>query len=292
MNLVQQLLPLDPYNIRTDKAVAAMAVQLNFFDCGGMGIRIWISHKIADVATLSSFLVVWATRSRGVVENITPSLNSATIFPPRYKQIFMPSNLIKREKIVTKRFVFDASSLARMKVKASKGLGMDDCAPTRVEAVTALICKSSMNTKNGTSGKGRPSMAISHVVNLRERMVPPLPEHSFGSIWRFAVASIMKDERNIELHEFVVQLRKVIRKINDDYVRKLQGEDGFSHACKPLKETSELVSQGEVEFYRFSSWDSSSSDGIEAWVTLEEEDMAKLECDHELLEFCLLAKGS
>lgn len=49
-------------------------------------------------------------------------------------------------------------------------------------------------------------------------------------------------------------VEKVIRKINDDYVRKLQGEDGFSHACKPLKETSELVSQGEVEFYRFSSW--------------------------------------
>ncbi|CAL8993848.1 unnamed protein product [Prunus brigantina] len=266
MNLVQQLLPLDPYNIRTDKEVAAMAVQLNFFDCGGMGIGICISHKIADGATL----------------------------------------------------------LARMKVKASKGLGMDDCAPTRVEAVTALICKSSMNTKNGTSGKGRPSMAISHVVNLRERMAPPLPEHSFGNIWRFAVASIMKDERNIELHDFVVQLRKVIRKINDDYVRKLQGEDGFPHACEPLKETSELVSQGEVEFYRFSSWarfpfyntdfgwgkpiwacisnvpiknvvilmSSSSSDGIEAWVTLEEEDMAKLECDHELLEFCLLAKGS
>ncbi|XP_021809636.1 vinorine synthase-like [Prunus avium] len=321
MNLVQQLLPLDPYNIRTDKAVAAMAVQLNFFDSGGMGIGICISHKIADGATLSSFLDAWATRSRGVVENITPSLNSATIFPPRDTQIFKPSNLIKREKIVTKRFVFDASSLARMKVKASKGLGMDDHAPTRVEAVTALICKSSMNAKNGTSGKGRPSMAISHVVNLRERMAPPLPEHSFGNIWWFAVASIMKDERNIELHDIVVQLRKVIRKINDDYAKKLQGEDGFSHACEHVKETRELVSQGEVEFYKFSSWvrfpfyntdfgwgkpiwacisnvpvknvvilmSSSSGDGIEAWVTLEEEDMAKLECDHELLEFCLLA---
>ncbi|PQQ19044.1 vinorine synthase [Prunus yedoensis var. nudiflora] len=162
---------------------------------------------------------------------------------------------------------------------------MDDRAPTRVEAVTALICKSSMNAKNGTSGKGRPSMAISHVVNLRERMAPPLPEHSFGNIWWFAVASIMKDERNIELHDIVVQLRKVIRKINDDYVKKLQGEDGFSHACERLKETRELVSQGEVEFYKFSSWVSSSGDGIEAWVSLEEEDMAKLECDHELLEF-------
>ncbi|XP_068328001.1 stemmadenine O-acetyltransferase-like [Pyrus communis] len=324
MDLVQQLLPLDPYNIRTDKAVAAMAVQLNCFDCGGMAIGICLSHKIADGATLSSFLDAWATRSRGISENITPSLNSATMFPPRDKEIFMPSNLIKRENIVTKRFVFDASSLAKLKVKASKGLCADDRAPTRVEALTALLCKSSMNAKNGTLGKGRPSMAISHVVNLRERMAPPLPEHSFGNIWRFAVASIMNDESNPELHDFVVRLRKAIRKIDDDYVRKLQGEDGFTHASEPLKETSELVSEGEVEFFRFSSWirfslyntdfgwgkptwacipnvpmknvvillSSSSGDGIEAWVTLDEEDMAKFERDHELLEFVSVAPSS
>lgn len=46
-----------------------------------------------------------------------------------------------------KRFVFDAGSLARLKAKASEGLCVDDAAPTRVEALTALICKSSMNAK-------------------------------------------------------------------------------------------------------------------------------------------------
>lgn len=59
----------------------------------------------------------------------------------------MPSNVITREKIVKKRFVFDACSLARLKAKASEGLCVDDAAPTRVEALTALICKSSMNAK-------------------------------------------------------------------------------------------------------------------------------------------------
>lgn len=40
---------------------------------------------------------------------------------------------------MTKRFVFDASSLARLKAKASKGFCVDDDAPTRVEALTALL---------------------------------------------------------------------------------------------------------------------------------------------------------
>lgn len=66
--------------------------------------------------------------------------------------------MIRREKIVTKRFVFDASSLARLKAKASKGLCVDNAAPTRVGALTALICKSSMNAKRSALVKGKPSM--------------------------------------------------------------------------------------------------------------------------------------
>lgn len=150
-------------------------------------------------------------------------------------------------------------------------------------------------------------MVIFHVVNLRERMAPPLPENSFGNIWRSPVAAITKEESNLELHDFVVPVRKVKRKTNFDYAKKLQGENGFSKACKPLKEVSALVSEGEVDFFRFSSWvrfsfyntdfgwgkpiwacipnvpikiavvfmSKRSGDEIEAQVTLDEEDMAK-----------------
>lgn len=78
-------------------------------------------------------------------------------------------------------------------------------------------------------------MVISHVVNLRERMTSPLPENSFGNIWRFAVAAITKEESNLELHDFLVPVRKVKRKTNFGYAKKLQGENGFSKAWS-LKE--------------------------------------------------------
>lgn len=167
-------------------------------------------------------------------------------------------------------------------------------------------------------------MVISHVVNLRERMTSPLPENSFGNIWRFAVAAITKEESNLELHDFLVPVRKVKRKTNFDYAKKLQRENGFSKACKPLKEVSALVSEGEVDFFRFSSWvrfsfyntdfgwgkpiwacianvpvknevifmSNRSGDEKEAWVTLDEENMAKFEGNHELQEFASLPLSS
>ena len=40
------------------------------------------------------------------------------------------------------------------------------------------------------------------------------------------------------------QLRIAIRKINEEYVRKLQGDDGLSQVTEPLKEVSEMVTKG------------------------------------------------
>jgi hypothetical protein len=71
MNLVQQLLPPNPYNLRTNKVLPAMAVQLNLFDSDDMGIGICIYTRLQMVQH-SSFLNAWATTSHSVIENITP----------------------------------------------------------------------------------------------------------------------------------------------------------------------------------------------------------------------------
>ena len=68
-------------------------------------------------------------------------------------------------------------------------------------------------------------------------MVPKLPGHAFGNLWRNAIASIAEGNNKIELPDIVVQLRTATRKINEEYVRKLQGEDGLSQAIESLKES-------------------------------------------------------
>ncbi|KAF8040711.1 hypothetical protein BT93_B2822 [Corymbia citriodora subsp. variegata] len=317
LKLVQQLLPLDPYDIKCQNAIVT-AIQLNLFDCGGIGISVCISHKIADGTTLSTFLNSWAAISRGAGKMVTPYLETTTIFPPREFQVPVPNNLIKKEKIVTKRFEFDSANLAALRTKA--GNGSTSKSPTLVEAVTALICKSATNARTELSGKGRSTTVLSHVVNLRGRINPPLPDHSFGNIWRFAIATIKEEEDDAELHVLVDHLRAAIRKIDNEYARKLQGEDGFDWACESLREVRELMYKGDVESFRFSSWvrfpfyendfgwgkpvwacigsvpiknvvilmSSRSGNGIEAWVTLDEQEMAKFQSDPLLLQFVSL----
>ena len=85
-------------------------------------------------------------------------------------------------------------------------------------------------------------------------MFPKLPGHAFGNLWPNAIASIAEGNNKIELPDIVVQLRTATMKINEEYVRKLQGEDGLSQAIESLKEVSEMVTKGQVEFYRSGSW--------------------------------------
>ncbi|OWM89726.1 stemmadenine O-acetyltransferase-like [Punica granatum] len=325
LDLIGNLLPLDPYNVggsdsKSDLVVTA--IQASIFECGGISLGVCISHRVADGATLSTFLDYWAASSIGSSRKlVSPSLDAAILFPPRDEfRDHAQNDVIRKEKVVTKRFVFESSSLASLRESAAKGSSIGK--PTLVEAVTALICKSAMKARkhaHGTEGQTSSSTVITHIVNLRGRRIPPLPEHSLGNIWRFAIAAIREEASKVELCDLVGHLRQSIRKIDADYVRKLEGEDGFYHACESFKEMSKLKyeGEGEVESYRFSSWvrfpfyevdfgfgkpvwacnskvpirnvvilmATRSGDGIETWVTLDEDEMHKFMNDPLLLQF-------
>ncbi|XP_030958773.1 stemmadenine O-acetyltransferase-like [Quercus lobata] len=141
-------------------------------------------------------------------------------------------------------------------------------------------------------------------------MDPPLPRNSFGNIFRLATVLLSSEERN----GLVGKVRAAIRKIDNEYVKKLQ--DHAQH-LNFLKEASGKVMKEDIVPFNFSSWckfpmyevdfgwgnpmwiglvslpfknvvifiDTKSADGIEAWVNLKEEDMAKFESDTELLAY-------
>ena len=148
-----------------------------------------ISNKLADGISAVNFVNAWAGTCRGESEAISPIFDAHIHFPPRDITGFMPNEAyISKEKIVTKRSVFNKSSIAALRREASTAFGPEDSVASRVEVVSAFIWMRFMVMARTRATKPKQVIAV-HVVNLRERMVPQLPVHSFGNLARVAIAA-------------------------------------------------------------------------------------------------------
>jgi len=211
----------------------------------------------------------------------------------------MWGSLFKKGKSMTRRFVFHASAIATLKSQATSLCVKH---PTRLEVVSAFIWKHAMAASRENYGFQKPSL-LTHLVNLRRRMASPLSEHSIGNLlWIAAAQCTNKDHDQVGLQGLVGEIRGAISRIDCDFVQKLQGHEEIRNSvmCESLKEIGEVGSKDEVYYFGFSSWcnlgflnltilvDTQLGDGIEAWVTLDEQDMARLVCNSELLTFASL----
>ncbi|KAB1223736.1 Vinorine synthase [Morella rubra] len=306
------LLPFTPYHGFTELGKKVLlAVQYNSFDCGGVAIGVVVSHKIADGTSMGTFVNAWAGTSRGSTAVINPSFNAATHFPPVETSGFVLGKPM--EKIVTRRFVFDKSSIDALRKEGSVAFGPTERGPSRVEAVSAFMWKRFMAVTRSNPEKNPKLYGGLHAVNLRERMVPQLPAHTIGNLYQTAVTTspveIEKDYPSL-----VRQLRNAIMAVNTDTVKKLHDASGY---LGYLKNAVTQLSEGETEFFNFTSWcrfpvyevdfgwgkptwvcspgrpyknvvvlmSTRDGDGIEAWVNMKEEDMPMFEHDPELLPF-------
>ncbi|XVF02657.1 hypothetical protein REPUB_Repub04eG0193300 [Reevesia pubescens] len=245
-----ELNKLLPFHVHGAKEVP-LGIQFNIFECGGIGIGVCISHKIGDALSFFTFVNMWSAIARGEKKLVAPEFESASLFPPRDLSGYTPSIIQTKEKIITKRFVFAASKIEEIGGKYADNSNFENqIHPTRVEALSAFIW-SRFITATGIRSKPDTFCAIINLVNLRTKIDPPQPEHSFGNLYSFTTTVPSMDiigESNC--HNFITQMRDSIRKLNKESVMKIQ--DGYNH-MDYFKEIVASHAKGEMLSVTFTS---------------------------------------
>ncbi|PWA69315.1 transferase, Chloramphenicol acetyltransferase-like domain protein [Artemisia annua] len=307
--LIHSLLPVPPNAKEPTLGYYLVMIQVNFFSCGGVAISMSNSHKLIDGGTYMTFLNSWASAAKGNKQNmIYPNFVSSSLFLASTKT---PSNLsypvsslavrpmmCNRGKCVTKRFRFDASALQALKAKANESVSA-----TRVAAVTSLIWK----------------CATSAARKLNGRFATPLPRNAIGNIIWCGVARC-EPNHTLTLDSMVRHINAGVAKIDTKFVEQFKGEQAADKVIDEIKWLGAQMTSYDADYYSVSSmcnsgmyeadfgwgkpvWscfgylnndvplytnaimllDTSTGDGIEAWVTLSQDEMATLEGDPDLL---------
>ncbi|XP_021746724.1 vinorine synthase-like [Chenopodium quinoa] len=308
----------DDLQWKSSKNSRVLAVQVCYFDCGGLSIGICISSKIADACTIVTFLNDWATYARKTgnsgLPSICPLFNTSLsiLFPPS-DQIVVPEIEFTIANVVTRRYVFHSTKISELKANiVSNSKILEN--PTRVEVVTSLMYKSIIQANKIRSLGLVKTFMLAQTVNMRPRMVPSLPRNTIGNIvWYFPV--IIIDNDDISLETLATQMRESFLKLCD-VAKNVEGKGWLLIEGKLVNDAEHSLNNA----YKFSSWcrypiyevdfgwgspiwvstaeypyqnsvimmDSKDGEGIEAWVTLDEEVMYVFQSDEELLKFASL----
>ncbi|KAK2637870.1 hypothetical protein Ddye_025665 [Dipteronia dyeriana] len=293
-----------------------LAIQVNLFKCGNVAVCARMSHKIADASSFLTFIKNWAATARHLETNvICPEFVAAKVFSPKDDgglDIYMGA---AEKNIVLKRCEFRNSAIAALKERyAHKSTAENLIRPTRVDALSTFIWSRFSASTQTKIGPEEP-LLLFNAVNLRKRVNHPLPDDSFGNFFQDAVTISLQDNRE-DCYSLVNKLRESVSRIDKDYVKKLQ--DGTNELANLQQRMAQLgVNKGAIVKFYFSSlcwypvyetdfgwgrpvlvaWgglayknfvvfmDTKSGDGIEAWIHLKEEDMAKFLTDRELLAY-------
>ncbi|KAK9119982.1 hypothetical protein Scep_018075 [Stephania cephalantha] len=272
---LKQLLPCEPHI--HDLESPLLLVQVNRFQCGGIAIGVCISHKVADASALGMFVNGWSCTARGDCETVAPHFELSTLFPWRddTNDIEQESQATegdydheKDNKIVTKRFVFNATDIARLRDKAR-----NIESPTRIEVVSAFIWKRFVDSNRSKTRPTSKPYSVFHAMNLRNRRAPPLAEHGFGNMSVVVIESLETEDDDDEYCSLVGKIRSAIRGVDGEFVKKLESGDEW-----PVWVSPPLYFKNGVILM-----DTRDGEGIEAWVSLLNEDIVEFESDPDTL---------
>ncbi|KAK4834792.1 hypothetical protein QYF36_000615 [Acer negundo] len=293
-----------------------VTVQINIFNCGGIAIDLHSAHRIIDAFTSSLFTNGWAKACKvgNINDVIVPNFEVGILFPPRDTPVVKLPPLSKTtSEVVVKRFVLDTNTISKLKAEVTSCCGNGHAHKiSTTEIVIALIWRAQINAAQARSGFLRTSL-LSVAVNLRGKTFKKVPENCCGNIYTVCTARFQADETKMgSLNVFVDQVRDAIRNTVAEFGKQKEDEDGFFSKLimKPCIEIDEQVRKGEGDIHRFSSlrnvpfyevdfgwgnpaWvslahrpyklvmliDTKAGDGIEAWVTMDKEEMAYFQND-------------
>ncbi|KAK0581238.1 hypothetical protein LWI29_011645 [Acer saccharum] len=294
-----------------------VAIQINIFSCGGIAIGLRISHRIIDAFTSSLFTNGWAKACKvgNINDVIVPNFEAGILFPPRDTPVVkVPSLSNTTSQIVAKRFVLDTNTISKLKAEVTSSCGGGHMHKTSTtEVVIAIIWRAQINAARARYGFLRTSL-LCVAINLRGKTLKKVPENCCGNIYTVGTARFeADDETKMGLNGFVDQVRDAIKNTITEFGKQNEDGDGFFSKLimKPCIERAEEVRKGEGDVHMFSSlrnvlpfyevdfgwgkpaWvslaerpyksvmllDTKAGDGIEAWVTMDKEEMAYFQND-------------
>ncbi|KAK2665373.1 hypothetical protein Ddye_003947 [Dipteronia dyeriana] len=292
-----------------------VAIQINIFNCGGIAIGLRTAHRIIDAFTSSLFTNGWAKACKvgNINDVIVPNFEAGSLFPPRDTPVVkLPSLSSTTSQVVAKRFVLDTNTLSKLKAEVTSSCGHGHIHKTSTtEIVIALIWRAQINAARERYGYLRTSL-LSVAINLRGKTFKKVPENCCGNIYTVGTARFGADETKMGLNGFVDQVRDAIRNTIAEFGKQKEDRDGFFSELimKPCIERAEQVKKGEGDVHAFSSlrnvpfyevdfgwgkpaWvslaqrpykgvmliDTKAGDGIEAWVTMDKEEIAYFQND-------------
>ncbi|XVF08755.1 hypothetical protein REPUB_Repub07fG0030200 [Reevesia pubescens] len=314
VDLHLQLLPNDSLErLPETTAQILVGIQVNFFACGGMAICACVDHVVADAAAAATFINTWAEIACGAnYIDLDVIYDCTSVFPPQdlssLREQF--ANESKNEvpverpqgRVVTKRLLFDGTKITTLRNEIGNGRP-SSYRPSRFEAVSALIWSAMLST---TTNDDKTFFTVNISMNLRNRMNPPLPPQCIGNVYQVkAVESLMEKTNNLSI--LVGKIHESLRKVDDEYVKKLGAGDAY---------LGFLMSKAKSNMLLFSSWcrfpfyetdfgwgkpiwfatalrinraviflDTRDGEGMEAMITLTQEEMAKFEQDPGILAY-------
>ncbi|KAK1383926.1 Pelargonidin 3-o-(6-caffeoylglucoside) 5-o-(6-o-malonylglucoside) 4'''-malonyltransferase [Heracleum sosnowskyi] len=251
---------------------------------------------------------------------MSPSWTSASLFPGK-KDSGLPLGLsgakenIEDHKVVTKVFFFNKSSISRIREMARLDK-FSETLPTRVQSVFGIIGKAIIDIHVADSGTSK-GFLVNQAVNMRERTDPPIPKNQCGNLFLVSTAHIVAGKRSVEFQSIVDLLTRAVgREVeNCKMILSVGGQmiitNGLNELTKTLAKPEIACNLVFTDWCKFPFYEADFGlgkpvwasginsplgnivclfndkfgEGIEAWVSLNANDMHKFELDPNIMEF-------